>query len=329
MEARDHKTRASVLRELGGQGLRVVRRRTLIQGTSSQPGAEELWARLRSEGPVPVIYRDLPYKRVHANLQIPVSSGCELAAWGRKRGWRGGCTFCDIGRYACHRYLGTPEVLNLIGLALGKSDLASRFWRRRSKCLAISFSASGEPLLRYDAVKETIVAIERIFSANRIQAFFSVCTSGIAEGVKQMLEDVAFCDKYRVQLRFSMHFVNDKERMKFIPAHDAVQRVIDLGTAYAEAVRVKLVIHYALISGINDSDEHARALVKLLHARREHLVMRVSRINPDCGAERIKLSPPSKSRRRKFIRVLKEGGLECSPVWEGYARWVCNSAHFR
>ena len=329
MEPEKRRARAKILHELGGQDLRIVRRRTLIQGTKNQPGAEELWVKLGNEGALPIIYRDLPYRHVHANLQIPVSSGCELAVWGRKMGWKGGCTFCDIGRYACHHYISAFESLELVGLILGKSDLANRFWRREQKCLVISFSASGEPLLQYRVVKETIVALDDIFRRNGVKVFFSICTSGVTEGIQRMLDNVVFCNEHRVQLRFSMHFSNDRERGKYIPARDPIQRVIDLGTAYAEAVGIKLVIHYALISGVNDSDAHARALVKLLHARKEHVLMRVSRINLDCGADKVKLFPPSKNRRRKFIQLLKEGGLQCSPVWEGYARWACTSAHFR
>ncbi|MFA5128650.1 MAG: hypothetical protein WC445_01635 [Patescibacteria group bacterium] len=330
MESREEcRKRAEILCELGGKDLEIVRNRSLIQGSNDRPGAEELWARVTRRNITPIIYRDLPYKRVHANLQVPVSCGCELAAWGRKQGWQGGCSFCDIGRFTSCYHLSPFEMLNLIGLILRKSPLANRFWRRERKCLVISFSAAGEPLLRYEAVKETVTRLDEIFAKRGVQVFFSLCTSGIASGIQQMLNDVRFCDEYRVQLRFSMHFPTDEERRHFIPARDPVQEIVDLGTAYAEAVRVKFVIHYALIQGVNDSDSHAEKLIRLLHSQRRHILVRISRINPECGASKISLLPPSKNRRKKFIQLLKEGGLECSPVWEGYARWACNAAHFR
>ena len=321
--------KAEILRELGGQNFGIVRRRTFVQGASDRPGAEELWARIHNGKVTPIIYRDLPYKRVHVNLQVPVSCGCELALWGRKRGWKGGCSFCNIGRFTCHHYLSSSEILNLIGLALRESCLADRFWGRRQKCLVVSFSAAGEPLLRYGAVRETIAKLDEIFGRNGVQAFFSLCTVGVAEGIQRMLDDIRFCDENRIQLRFSMHFPTDKERRRFIPAQDSIRKIIELGTTYAETVRVKLVIHYALIQGVNDSDSHARELIRLLRDRREHVLVRVSRINPECGSDKLNLFPSSKSRRKEFIRLLKDGGLECSPVWEGYARWACNSAHFR
>ncbi len=307
--------------------MRITKRRSLIQGV--RPSAEELWANVGNGGAVPIIYRDLPYKRVQANLQVPVSCGCELAVWGRERGWRGGCSFCDIGRFARHRYLNVSEVLSLVGLILGKSSLADRFWGRQEKCLVISFSAAGEPLLRWGMVKEAIIALSRIFGENGVRVFFSICTVGVADGIRELLHDIRFCDEYRLQLRFSLHFTSDEDRGKFIPANDPIRRIVELGTTYAETVGVRLVLHYALIQGVNDSREHARALIKLLYDRREHILVRVSRINPDCGAGKVELAPSSKSRRRKFVRLLKEGGLECSPVWEGYARWACNAAHFR
>ncbi|MBI5071505.1 hypothetical protein HZB93_01230 [Candidatus Falkowbacteria bacterium] len=218
------------------------------------------------------------------------------------------------------------EMLGLIGLILRESCLAPHFWEKEKKCLVVSFSAAGEPLLRYGAVRETIVKLDQIFDRNGVQAFFSLCTVGVADGIQQMLEDVKFCDEHRIQLRFSMHFSDDKQRRRFIPAKDSIREIVGLGTTYAEATRVKLVIHYALIQGVNDSDSHARSLIKLLYAQRKHVLVRVSRINPECGSN---LSPSSKHRRKKFIRLLQKGGLECSPVWEGYARWACNAAHFR
>lgn len=324
-----HRKRAEILRELGGREVRIVRRRTIIQGSGDRPGVEELWAKITERHVTPVIYRNLPYKRVHANLQVPVSCGCELAAWGRERGWQGGCTFCDIGRFASYHHLSQSEILGLVGLVLRRSFLANRFWRKKRKCLVVSFSAAGEPLLQYETVKETIARLEEIFGKRGIQTFFSLCTAGIASGIRQMLDDVQFCDEHRIQLRFSMHFPTDEERRQFIPIRDSIQEIVSLGTAYAEATRVKFVVHYALIQGVNDSDSHADKLIKVLREERENVLVRVSRINPECGAGKVKLIPSSKSRRKKFVQRLRGGGLECSPVWEGYARWACNAAHFR
>jgi hypothetical protein len=318
-----------ILRDLGGKELRVVRERAFAQGTKDRPGAEELWAEIGKGQITPVIYRDLPYKRVHANLQVPVSCGCELAEWGREKGLDGGCTFCEIGRFSDYHYLNPSEIASLVGLILRRSRFAPRFWEKKQRCLVVSFSAAGEPLLRYQTVRDTIVKLRSIFERRGIRIFFSVCTSGIANGIQQMLEDIVFCDEHRIQLRFSMHFPTDSEREHFIPAKDSIQRVMQLGTDYARAVKIKLIIHYGLIRGVNDSDSHAEKLIELFHPQRDNILVRISRINPECGAKQVRLFPSSKTRRRGFIHRLKQGGIECSPVWEGYARWACNAAHFR
>ena len=154
----------------------------MLSNTPARPHIEEIWGRLESGEKAHLRWYDLIYKRVHANLFVPVAVGCELREWGEKEDWQSGCKFCVVGRRQFKRYLTPAEIMGFVKLALTKAQLAPSFWRKKKKNIVISFSSAGEPLLHYDAVRKTIEILKQIFEE---RVYFSILTVGIPDGIRQ------------------------------------------------------------------------------------------------------------------------------------------------
>jgi 23S rRNA (adenine2503-C2)-methyltransferase len=74
---------------------------------------------------------------------------------------------------------------------------------------------------------------------------------------------------------------------------------------YFDSSGRKLTFEYVMLSGINDSEEHARQLVELLASRTA--LLNVIPYNP---VEGLPYQTPSRQAIQQFRSVLQEGGIE-------------------
>ena len=94
------------------------------------------------------------------------------------------------------------------------------------------------------------------FSNRRI----TVSTCGL---VPQMLE---LGEKTDVNLAISLHAADDETRARLMPVNRRypLAVLIDAAKRYRQKRRKRVMFEYTLLSGVNDSDEDARRLAKLL-----------------------------------------------------------------
>jgi hypothetical protein len=64
-------------------------------------------------------------------------------------------------------------------------------------------------------------------------------------------------------------------------------------------------------------------LLKDLKEKRDHVIVRVSRVNP-CSY----FTPSTRTRRKEIVKILTRAGIKCVPVWRGYAELACRPDHF-
>ena len=180
-------------------------------------------------------------KRITACVSSQV--GCSLA-----------CKFCATARLKRMRNLNPDEIYDQVAAIREQSELY--FGRPLTN---IVFMGMGEPLLNYANV---IVAIDKITSPqglNMAAKRITVSTVGIAKMIIKMADD-----EVKFNLAVSLHAALNETRSSIMPINDT-NSLEELGEAlkYWYAKRKKKVTYeYVVWDGINDSMEHAQALLK-------------------------------------------------------------------
>ena len=169
--------------------------------------------------------------------------GCSLA-----------CRFCATARLKRMRNLNPDEIYDQVVAIQQQSEL---FFGR--PLTNIVFMGMGEPLLNYNNV---IAAIDKITSPkglNMASKRLTVSTVGIAKMIMKMADDGV-----KFNLAVSLHSAMNHVRSSIMPINDT-NSLEDLGEAlkyWYQKTRKKVTYEYVVWKGINDSEQHAQALLK-------------------------------------------------------------------
>lgn len=180
-------------------------------------------------------------KRITACVSSQV--GCSLA-----------CKFCATARLKRQRNLSPDEIYDQVAAIKEQSEL---FFGR--PLTNIVFMGMGEPLLNYANV---ISAIEKITSQkglNMATRRITVSTVGVAKMIIKMADDGV-----KFNLAVSLHAAINKTRSSIMPINDT-NSLEELGDAlryWYQKTKSKVTYEYVVWQGINDTEEHARALLK-------------------------------------------------------------------
>jgi len=130
------------------------------------------------------------------------------------------------------------------------------------------FMGMGEPLQNYDNV---VAAIHRIGHGD-LGALgwrqITVSTVGIVPGIDRLAES-----GLNVNLALSLHAPDDATRSRIVPPNKRypVAEIVAAAKRYFEKTRRITNVEYCVLSGVNDSDDHARMLAELLRGFRTHV----------------------------------------------------------
>jgi 23S rRNA (adenine2503-C2)-methyltransferase len=180
-------------------------------------------------------------KRITACVSSQV--GCSLA-----------CKFCATARLKRQRNLTPDEIYDQVVAIKEQCEL---FFNR--PLTNIVFMGMGEPLLNYANV---ISAIEKITSQkglNMASKRITLSTVGIAKMIIKMADD-----NVKFNLAVSLHSAIDETRSSIMPINDTnpLDELGDALTYWYKKTKKKVTYEYVVWKGINDSEEHARALLK-------------------------------------------------------------------
>lgn len=172
-------------------------------------------------------------------------------------GCRMGCTFCQTGKMGFSRNLTSGEIL--AQLVMANLRLNERGINR--KVSNVVFMGMGEPLDNYSHVVEAcrIMLHPKLFglSKNRV----TVSTAGLVPEIERLGKDLP------VSLAISLHSADEEQRSKMMPINrkyplTELKRVL---LNYPLHTRHGITFEYVMINGVNDSQAHAKQLVKFLH----------------------------------------------------------------
>jgi 23S rRNA (adenine2503-C2)-methyltransferase len=180
-------------------------------------------------------------KRITACVSSQV--GCSLA-----------CKFCATARLKRMRNLSPDEIYDQVVAIKEQSEL---FFGR--PLTNIVFMGMGEPLLNYNNV---IAAIEKITSQkglNMASKRLTVSTVGLAKMIIKMADDGV-----KFNLAVSLHAALDKTRSSIMPINDTnpLNELAEALKYWYQKTKRKVTYEYVVWKGVNDSKEHAQALLK-------------------------------------------------------------------
>jgi 23S rRNA (adenine2503-C2)-methyltransferase len=169
--------------------------------------------------------------------------GCSLA-----------CKFCATARLKRMRNLNADEIYDQV---VAIQQQCETFFGR--PLTNIVFMGMGEPLLNYSNVMTAIDKITSPQGLNMASKRLTVSTVGLAKMIMKMADDGV-----KFNLAVSLHSALNHVRSSIMPINDT-NSLEELGDAlkywYSKTKR-KVTYEYVVWRGINDTMEHAEALLK-------------------------------------------------------------------
>jgi 23S rRNA (adenine2503-C2)-methyltransferase len=205
-----------------------------------------------------------------------------------------GCVFCASGLAGVARNLTSGEIIEQI-LRLDRLLPASE---RLSHIVVMGM---GEPLANLDRLLPALEAASSAdglgISARRI----TISTVGLPQAIHRLADANS-----RYNLAVSLHAPDDELRHKLVKVSQNIPlaEILSAADHYFETSGRRLTFEYVLLSGINDQEQHARRLAKLLRGRMA--LINLIPYNPVAG---LPYETPSAASVRQFVETLRHGGL--------------------
>lgn len=173
------------------------------------------------------------------------------------------CDFCSTGKQGFNRNLTTAEIIGQLWIAVRK--LSRNQGTHDHQVTNVVMMGMGEPLLNFDNVVPALHLMLNDHAYGLSKRRVTVSTAGVVPAIYELrkVSDVA--------LAISLHAPNDALRNQIVPLNKKypLKELIAACKAYfKEDKRRYVTIEYVMLSGINDSEEHARELIKLLKGLR-------------------------------------------------------------
>lgn len=208
-------------------------------------------------------------------------------------GCRMGCKFCASALNGLERSLTSGEMLSQV-YEISKDT--------GEKISHIVIMGSGEPMDNYDNVLSFLKIINSPNGENISHRHITLSTCGLTEGIERLK-----LERLQITLAVSLHAPNDEIRKKTMPVANKykIDELIKCAADYAESTKRRVTFEYALISGVNDSDENALELAGRLKGKLFH----VNLIPVNDVSERNYIKSNGK-RIRHFADILSSKGIE-------------------
>jgi len=168
------------------------------------------------------------------------------------------CAFCATGHQGFNRNLDVHEIIGQLWLAnrvLARDATAGR------AITNVVMMGMGEPLLNFDNVVAAMKIMLDDLGYGLSRRRVTLSTAGMVPMLERLREECP------VSLAVSLHATNDALRNELVPLNRKypIAELLDACRKYVEGdSRRRVTFEYVMLAGVNDSLEHARALVKLL-----------------------------------------------------------------
>lgn len=207
-------------------------------------------------------------------------------------GCKMGCTFCASAIGGFVRQLSTGEMLSEIYTA--QNDL-------NIKINHLVLMGTGEPFDNYDNVFKMLSLITDEKGQNMSMRHISLSTCGVVPRIYELAEK-----KLGLTLSVSLHAPNDNIRNKSMPINRKydINELLKACKYYADTTGRRISFEYAMIKGVNDSDECAVELAKRLKGILCHV-----NLIPVNNVRETDFIKSTVERQKRFIDILASRGI--------------------
>ncbi len=207
-------------------------------------------------------------------------------------GCRQGCAFCASTIGGLVRSLEPSEMLDEVLF----SELDSG-----KKISHIVLMGIGEPLDNFDNVVRFLKLVNSPSGMNIGMRHITLSTCGLIE----RFDDLASLD-LQLTLTVSLHAPDDETRSQIMPANRGrgVDALIRACRRYYEKTGRRISFEYAMIDGVNDTEKHARLLVRRARDCGAHV-----NLIPLNHVEERRFKPSTQGHMKAFMKILDEGGV--------------------
>jgi len=165
----------------------------------------------------------------------------------------------------------------------------------------------GEPLYNFDNVRDALKIVMDGDGLGLSKRRITLSTSGVVPMMERAGEEIG------VNLAVSLHATNKAVRDEIVPLNRkyGIEQLLSACAAYPGANNARrITFEYVMLKGMNDSDEDARELVRLLKAYKLPAKVNLIPFNPWAGAP-YECSEPE--RIKAFSNIVFEAGIS-APV---------------
>lgn len=207
-------------------------------------------------------------------------------------GCKMGCTFCASAIGGFVRHLTAGEMLSEVFTA--QKDLGV-------KINHLVLMGTGEPLDNYDNVMRFIELLTDEKGQNLSIRHISLSTCGIVPKIYELADK-----KLGLTLSVSLHAPNNEIRSQSMPVNSKydIDELLKACRYYADTTGRRISFEYAMIKGLNDSDEAA----KELSSRLRGMLCHVNLIPVNNVRER-NYKKSTIERQKRFIDILEASGI--------------------
>ena len=173
-----------------------------------------------------------------ATLCVSSQVGCKM-----------NCLFCMTGKQGFSAHLTPAQILNQL-YSLPERDRLTN----------VVFMGMGEPFDNLDTVLRACEILTADYGYAWSPKRITVSSVGLKKGLRR------FLDESGCHLAISLHSPFPAERATLMPAERAwsITEVVELLRGYDFSKQRRLSFEYIVFKGLNDSERHARELVRLL-----------------------------------------------------------------
>ena len=207
-------------------------------------------------------------------------------------GCRQGCAFCASTIGGLIRCLTPSEMLDEVMFSQKESG---------KPISHIVLMGIGEPLDNFDNVMRFLSLVNCDEGMNIGMRHISLSTCGITEKFDKLAEL-----NLQLTLSVSLHAPDDETRSRIMPANRGrgVDELMAACEQYYKKTGRRISFEYAMIDGVNDSDEQAQLLSR--HARRVCAHVNLIPLN---HVEEREFAPTKPARLRQFVSILQSEGV--------------------
>ena len=204
------------------------------------------------------------------------------------------CSFCATGQAGFTRNLTSTEIFDQARY------FAKQLARAGRKITNIVFMGMGEPFANLAAVMAAVALLNDPKGFGLGHRHITISTVGLVDKIERFADA-----QTQVNLAISLHAATDATRSSMMPVNRkfALDELMGAVERYIAKTKRKVFFEYVMLAGINDSDEDARTLARLMRGPLYHVNLIPYNSTPDAA-----IRGSDDARIWAFAKVLEQAG---------------------